>query len=755
MIGQTVSHYRILEKIGGGGMGVVYLAEDTTLGRRVALKFLSADVAADAHARERLLREARAASALNHPHICTIHEVAAHEGRPFIAMEWLDGETLRTRIEKGPIPSGVLIDLAIQIADGLAAAHDLGIVHRDLKPANLFITRRGDAKILDFGLAKLDEVPPGLDTERPTMAPALTMAGTTVGTIAYMAPEQARGETVDARSDLFSLGAVLHEMATGRSPFAASTDALTFDAILNRQPPATRSVVRDLPPALDQTIMRLLAKDPAKRYQHARDLMTDLQALKKPSSDAHDARAHAIHATPSIAVLPFADLSPERDQAYFCEGMADEITTALSALGGLRVASRTSATRWREEGLDIAELGERLNVQSILEGSVRKAGNRVRVTAQLTNVADGYQVWAERYDRDLEDVFAIQDEIGRAIAQKLRVKLVGGGDKPLVRRGTENVEAYNLYLKGRHYFESRNALLLRAALEQFERTVVIDPEYAVAHAGIADCLTVMAIYAVRRPIDVSARACDASRRALELDPELPEAHHSVGVTKFLLNFDWPGARQAFDEALRRNPRAALTHVYRGLLLDWINRGHAESVPAAERALDLEPDSPLIAYIASAIYHDAKRPEEALRLANRALELEPLAAFAHWTRASALIQMHRYDEAVAISESALSGSDRTQFLVSSLGVAYAAAARPADAERVINELLDAASRQYVSPLNIANVCVALDRRDAACDWIERAYEERDPFLVRLTTPPYDRMRDEPRFRAAMRKMNLPE
>jgi TolB-like protein len=750
VIGETISHYRIVGRLGGGGMGVVYAAEDIRLGRPVALKFLPPELSSDAVAVERLRREARAASALNHPNICTIHEIDRYDQQHFIVMELVEGQTLSARVGGKPMPVGELLDLAIQIADALEAAHARGIVHRDLKPANILVTHRGQVKILDFGLAKrLDLVAETMETESP-----LTNRGMAVGTAAYMSPEQARGDEVDARADLFAFGVILYEMATGQRAFAGPTSAVVFDAILNRVLPPPSRVSPLMPAAVDHVIARATQKTASVRFQHAGELLEELRSIRRTVDSASARAAEPGRSMPSVAILPFRDLSPTQDQQYFCEGMADEIITALSALGGIRVASRTSAVRCQEKGLDTAETGQRLNVQAVLEGSVRKAGNNVRITAQLTNVADGYQLWAERYDRSLEDVFAIQDEIGHAIVERLRVKLVAGPDRPLVRRGTDNLDAYHAYLRGRYHWERRNRTFLGVAVEYFEQAIALDPSYALAYAGLADCHTVMAIYAIR-PFDELYQAANTfARRALELEPDLPEAHHSIGAVKFWLERDWPGAEAEFDEALRRNPQLAITHGYRGQLLALIGR-HAEASAAASTALGLEPDSALVAYLVSAIHLFNGAPQLAVQFAGRALELEPLSTFAHRLRTLALSSLGRHVEAVNLLEQAITTAKRPHVLLSALGVAYAFAGRTGEAAQMLEELIERSTRENVSAHYIADVCAALGRVSETCDWLERASKERNPLLVEIAAIPhvYASVRFEPRFTAVVAGLGL--
>jgi serine/threonine protein kinase/Flp pilus assembly protein TadD len=751
VVGRTVSHYLIVEKLGSGGMGVVYAAEDTRLGRRVALKFLPPELSSDPVAIERLQQEARAASALNHPSICTIHEIDRYEQQHFIAMELVEGQTLAVHARSEPLPMPELLDLAIQIADALDAAHAKGIVHRDLKPANILVSNRGRVKVLDFGLAKQLDV----TTETTPARSPLTDQGMAVGTVAYMSPEQARGEHVDPRSDLFSFGAILYEMATGHTAFSGATSAVVFDAILNRAPLAASRVAPAVPAALDRLMARAMQKEQSARFQHAHEMLSELRAIKRTLDSAAAHRNEtAERAVPSIAILPFRDLSPAHDQQYFCEGMADEIITALSALGGIRVASRTSAVRCQEKGLDPAEIGQRLNVQTVLEGSVRKAGDRVRVSAQLSNVADGYQLWAERYDRSMEDVFAIQDEIGQAIVERLRVKLVGSAGRPLVRRGTDNLEAYNAYLKGRYHWERRNRTFLGIAVEYFERAIALDPNYALAHSGLADCHTVMAIYAIRPLRELHPRAKASALRALEIDPDLPEAHHSIGAVKFWLEWDWRGAEEEFDQALQRNPQLAVTHGYRGQLLAVIQR-KAEASTAASTAVGLEPDSALVAYLASAIHLFNGSLQMAVHFAGRALDLEPLTTFAHRLRALALSALGRHDEAVVLLAPAVATANRPQVLVSALGVVYAFSGRRAEAQDMLQELVERSRHESVAAHYIADVCAALGHVSDACDWLERAYEDRNPLLVEMATIPhiYAAVRSDPRFTALLAQMNL--
>jgi eukaryotic-like serine/threonine-protein kinase len=716
--GKLITHYRVVEKIGRGGWGEVFLAQDVVLGRRVALKFLA--TAENAH--RQILAEARSAASLDHPYICKVFETGEYEGKPFIAMEFLEGQTLSQLLKSGPVPLSQALNIAIEICEALAEAHSKGMIHCDLKPSNIMITRSGHVKLMDFGLARSGPRAEGLgDDATRTMVPRSQIEGTP----SYMAPEQARGQQLDARTDIFAFGIVLFEMVSGTNPFRGATRADTTAAILHQAPPEIAAPAR-----LKEILRRALAKDPVERYDSAGALASDLAAFRKSGDPAPTEKRRA--APTAIAILPFQDLSPQRDQGYFCDGLAEELILALGRIERLRVVARGAAFRYRDAEIGLKEIGRALNANTILEGSVRKAGERVRIVVHLVDVESGYPIWSERYDRTLDDIFEIQEDISRAIAEKLRVTLAPGSDR-FVLTGPENIQAYEFYLKGRYFWNKRTEESLKLSIEQFERALGEDPDYALAYAGIADAWVTLSLYGAVRPMEALPMARSAADRALNLKPELPQALTSRASIRAIFDWDWRAATREFETAIGLDARYAQGRHWFAMNCLAPRGLFARAREELKAAWELEPVSLAIATSLGALDFFAGDQDAALQRLRAVLDLDDGFYLAHYFLGQVYSEKQMHEEALAELERALQAS-RSSESVAALGYARALAGHRAEALASLQELTARAVAAYVSPVLMAKVQVGLDDFDGAIANLEQAYQLRSTDLIWLGVRP---------------------
>ena len=736
------NRYLIERELGAGGMATVYLAQDRKHERAVALKILRPDLAAVLGA-ERFLQEIRITARLDHPHILTLIDSGASDGFLWYVLPYVRGESLRTRLTREKqLSVEAAVSFASQIAGALDYAHRHGVIHRDIKPENILL-HEGEAVVTDFGIAL---------AVREAGGTRLTETGLSLGTPHYMSPEQASGDHgIDARSDVYSLGAVVYEMLAGEPPHTGPTVQVVIVKLLTQPPTPLRLLRNAVTEAISQAVAKALAKVPSDRFATA---VQFAQALQNPSSVPSADQAHGLK---SIAVLPFTDMSAEPGNEYFGEGMAEEIINALTSLEALRVAARTSSFAFKGQNVDARTIGQRLDVAAILEGSVRRAGDRLRITAQLINVADGYHLWSQRYDRTMADVFSIQDEISRAIVESLKVKLLGREDTRLVRPPTDNLDAYNLYLKGR-YFWSQRGEGLQKALDSFARAIEKDPNYAAPLTGIADCNNMLAWYGITPPREAFAAARQAALRALSIDGYSAEAHTSLAFIKLFHDWDWRGAEQGFLQSLRLKPGYATAHHWYGEYLLAAGR-FDEAIAEANRALESDPLGLIIHAYSGLVFYFARRFDDAITVCQRALEMEQAFIPTHlWLGLAWLGLAHqqsgRLQDAVEVLQEAASFPSSGQFLLGFLGHAQGRAGRHQDAQRTLEELHAMAGRTYVSPFSIALVHLGLEEIQESISWLERALDERTCWLVWVGVDPmFDSLREEPRFQAIVARMGL--
>jgi TolB-like protein/Tfp pilus assembly protein PilF/predicted Ser/Thr protein kinase len=802
MLGKTISHYRIEDRLGGGGMGVVYRALDLKLGRNVALKFLPPEMVRDRQALERFQREARAASALNHANICTIHEINECDGHPFIVMEYLEGHSLKQLITGKPLNNTQILEIAIQIADALEAAHESGIIHRDLKPGNIFITRRGQAKVLDFGLAKLMQSPlPAIDEEGsdalPTVAETrdLTSRGVALGTVAYMSPEQARGEELDQRSDLFSLGAVLYEMATGRLAFGFGTTALVFEAILNRTPvPATR-LNPELLPDLGWITSKLLEKDRKLRYQAAPELRADLKRVKRDTESAgvptlvappysadrrrkkmivaatvlcsvlaivalagrriwHGLMGGSSDRIRSIAVLPFANVGSDSNVEYLADGVTEGIISSLSRVPELRVMARSTVFSYKGRDISAQKVGQDLQVDAVLLGKITQRGDTLNIQTDLVRVSDGSELWGDQYTRKVSDLFAVQGDIAREIYDSLRPKLAGAEAKQLAKHDTENPEAYQLYLQGLFYWNKWTQDGFQKAIDFFRKAVEKDPAYAQAYAGMADAYTFMGASGYVAPQEVWQSAKSAAMQSVKIDDSLPEGHISLALVRENFDWDWAGAEKEFKRAIELNPNSAEAHHWYGDFLTRLGR-FDEARTELKKAEELDPLSLLINTSAGRELYFARQYPAAIEQFRKTLDMDRNFVPAQHGIELAYAQNGMFREAVAERQKVLTLSGSPD-LAAAIGDDYRKSGYEGVLQSWLEGLNEVSKRGYVSSYNIAQIHARLGHKPEAHAMLERAFGSRDGNLTYLKIDPvFDDLRSDQQIQGLLLKLAMPQ
>ncbi|MDT4898267.1 MAG: eukaryotic-like serine/threonine-protein kinase [Acidobacteriota bacterium] len=823
--GTRFGRYEIRSQLGVGGMGEVYLAEDTKLNRAVALKFLPLEVASDQKRMQRFNQEAHAISALNHPNIITIYEIEQDAPVPYITTEYIEGVTLRDRMAQGRMRIDEALEVAIQTASALAAAHAKEIVHRDIKPENIMLREDGYVKILDFGLAKLMETEA---TSPEAVTQVHTDIGAVIGTARYMSPEQARGLEIDERTDIFSLGIVLYEMLAGKSPFTGTTNHVVVASILKEEPPPLTAFTPDAPARLQEVVSRALRKDRDERYQTARELLDDLKALKQDfefelklargretgasgenreiTSTDQFARVTAsepmarptlsallkasdlkrrksltlisvvalslallgfsywyftrpVQAIDSVAVLPFVNVGGDASMEYLSDGLTESLINSLSQLPNLKIIARSSVFRYKGKEVDPQVVGRELGVRAVLTGRVVQLGDSLSIQTELVDVATQTRLWGENYTRKVSDIISLQDEISREISDKLRLKLTGEEKKHLAKRYTDNSEAYQLYWKGRYYWNKRRPEDIREAIRYFQQAIELDRNYALAYTGLADCY-VLGNLLQMSPKEAMPIAIEKTNTALAIDPELAEAHTSLAKIKLSYEWEWAGAESEFKKALEHKPGYATAHQWFGVYLSEMGR-HDESLEHRKRALELDPLSLSISTGVGRAYFWARRYDEGLEHLRQTLERDPKYADTHWSLGLNYEGKQMYAEAVSAYQRAISLSKTAEFpegkpeMIAALGHAYAVSGRKSEALKIIEQLKELINRQsYVSPYSVALIYTGLEEEDRAFEWLDRAYNERDESFIHLKVDPrLDGLRSDQRFTERLQLIKL--